>query len=249
MRNVCSPGRIPGLVVLLCLVLVPGTTSSLELFDGNLGHSAAWLHVLDAPAISDAVYWQALGDDVTYHAQFAIDAGSEDPFPEERLVLDENGIVTNWIAPGLTPGAYLFRVREIHSSGVAGSWSSTGTLEVLEDLEAPVADVLYPIAGQTFTLGDPISIQVEVSDDTLLHLARFAINGEYLATVGLMSENFKLIASFGEARTLVFDYQLPSRGKTGPVEISVLVSDVTNASVTSRVTVNTVKPRKRGHKK
>jgi hypothetical protein len=112
-----------------------------------------------------------------------------------------------------------------------------------------VAQVLYPIAGQTFRLGDPISIQVEVSDDTILHLARFAINGEYLATVGLMSENFKLIPSFGETRTLVFDYQLPSRGKTGPVEISVLVSDVTNASVTSRVTVNTVKPRKRRHKK
>jgi hypothetical protein len=225
------------------LVLLPGSAASLQLFEGNLGYDSEWLQVLDAPAMGDQVFWYALGDDVTYQVQFANDIG----FTE--VVLDERGIVPNYVVPGLASGFYHFRVRETHSSGVTGSWSRSGTLDVAEDLKTPQAGILSPVKGQTFSPGATIPIELEVSDDTLLHLARFTIGGSYAGVLGLKAENFKLKPSFGEARTVVFDYQLPSKGKTGPLEISVDVTDVTHKSVTSTVVINVAKATSDGEKR
>jgi hypothetical protein len=207
----------------------------LQLFEGNLGYDSEWLHVLDAPAMGDQVFWYGLGDDVTYQVQFANDSA----FTE--VVLDEPGIVPNYIVPDLGAGFYHFRVRETHFSGVAGSWSRTGTLEVAEDLTRPLARILSPVAGQTFSPGSTIPIELEVSDDTLLHLARFTVGGDYAGILGLKAENSKLVPSFGESRTVRFDYQLPSKGKPGPVMISVDVTDVTHKAVTVAVVVEVAK--------
>jgi hypothetical protein len=215
------------------LVLLPGSAFSLQLFEGNLGYDSEWLQVLDAPAMGDQVFWYALGDDVTYQVQFANDIGFSD------VVLDERGVVSNYVVPGLASGFYHFRVRETHSSGFTGNWSSTGTLEVLEDSTAPLAGILSPAPGQTFSPGATVRIELEVSDDTVLHLARFTIGGSYAGTIGLKAENSKLKPSFGESRKVVFDYTLPK--KTGPLEISVDVSDVMHRSVTSTVIVYVAK--------
>lgn len=223
------------LAVSSALVLLPGSAFSLQLFEGNLGYDSDWLQVLDAPAMGDQVFWYDLGDDVTYQVQFANDA----TFSE--VVLDEGGIVPNYVIPGLGAGFYHFRVRETHFSGVTGSWSDTGTLEVAEDRTRPLARILSPVAGQTFSPGATIPIELEVSDDTVLHLARFTVGGDYAGILGLKAENNKLRPSFGESRIVRFDYQLPSKGKAGAVEISVDVTDVTHKAVTAAVVVDVAK--------
>jgi hypothetical protein len=221
--------------VFFALVLLPQTAFSLELFEGNVGYEGDWLHVLEAPAMGDQIYWYDLGDEVTYQVQCANDIDFT------SLVLNEGGIVPNYVVPDLGPGFYHFRVRESHSSGVTGSWSDTGTLEVVEDLELPQAQIVSPVAGQTFSQGDTIPIELEVSDDTVLHLARFTIGGDYAGILGLKTENYKVKPSFGESRFVVFNYQLPANGKSGALEISVDVTDVAHNSVTATVVVNTTK--------
>jgi hypothetical protein len=216
------------------LLLLPNTAFSVELFEGNLGYEGDWLHVAGSTTMTDRVYWYELGDDLSYQVQFAYDADFLD------LVLDQE-VFTNYIAPGLGAGFYYFRVREIHPSGAAGSWSDVGTLEVVEDLEPPTAQILSPLDGQAFSIGDSISIQLEVSDDTVLRFARFTIGGEYAGTLGLKTENYKLKPSLGQPRTVVFDYQLPAKGKAGALEISAEVSDVTYKAVTSAIVIDTVK--------
>jgi hypothetical protein len=194
-----------------------------------------WLHVLDAPAMGDRVYWyEVLNDDVTYQAQFAHDAGFS------SIVLDVDGIFTNYITPDLGLGSYYFRARDIGASGTPGSWSKTGTLEVVEDLEPPTAEILSPVAGQAYSGGDTISIELEVSDDTVLHLAQFTVNGQYAGTLGLKTENYKVSPCFGQPRTVVFDYT-PTKGKGGQLEISVLVSDVTYKTVKKTVVIGSGK--------
>lgn len=225
------------LAALSALLLAPTAAQSLELFEGNWGYDGNWLHVLDAPAMSDRVYWQDLGGDLTYRAQCASDL----TFSEPSLVLDEGGFVDNYLVPDLGPGAYVFRAREVHTSGVEGDWSDAGTLDVFEDVEAPSAAILHPVDGQTFTPGDAIRIEVEVSDDTVLHLARLTVDGEYVMTLGLKAEDGKVRASLGEARVVSFDVPAPSKGGNGRVEISVAVSDVTYKSVTRSVTIQTGK--------
>jgi hypothetical protein len=219
------------IAIFSALLALPQTAFSLDLFEGNLGYESDWLHVLDAPAMGDRVYWYTLGDDVTYQFQCAADAEFVD------IVLDERGIVPNYIAPDLGPGFCYFRVRETHSSGVTGAWSDVGTLEVIEDREAPQAKILSPVDGQTFASGETISIQLAVSDDTVLHLARFTIGDKYAGTLGLKAENNKLAPSFGKPRTVSFDYTLP-KGKKGPLTIFVDVSDVAYRSFTTAVVVN-----------
>ena len=219
---------------LLALVLLPQTAFSLELFEGNIGYEGDWLHVLDAPGMGDRIYWYALGDEVTYQVQCAND------IEFTSVVVDESGIVPNYVVPDLAPGFYQFRVRESFS-GVTGSWSDTGTVEVVEDLEPPQAQIVSPVAGQTLSQGDTIPIALEVSDDTVLHLARFTIGGDYAGILGLKTENYKVKPSFGESRIVVFNYQLPPNGKTGELAISVNVTDVAHHSVTTTVVINTVK--------
>jgi hypothetical protein len=87
-------------------------------------------------------------------------------------------------------------------------------------------------------------------------MARFTVGGNYAGVLGLKAENYKVKPSFGEPRTVVFDYQLPAKGKTGALEISVDVTDVTHNSVTTTVVVNvakansdTEKSNGRGHKR
>jgi hypothetical protein len=220
--------------VLFALVLLPQTAFSLQLFEGNIGYEGDWLHVIDAPAMGDRIYWYGLSDEVTYQVQCANDTEFT------SVVLDEGGVVPNYAVPDLAPGFYHFRVRESYS-GVAGSWSDTGTLEVVEDLEPPQAQITFPVSGQTFSQGDTIPIALEVSDDTVLHLARFTIGGDYAGILGLKTENYKVKPSFGEPRIVVFDYQLPANGKAGALEISVNVTDVANNSVTATVVVNIAK--------
>jgi hypothetical protein len=219
----------------LVSLLLPSAAYSLQLFEGNWGYHGTWIQVVDSPAIDDRIYWYALGDDVSYQVQASADAG----FAAENLLLDESGILANHIAPNLGPGGYFFRVREVHASGVAGDWSNTGTLDVFEDVAAPEATILSPLEGQHFSPGDSITIEVEVSDDTVLHLARFSIGGEYSGTLGIKTEGDKLAPSFDEPRTVAYATQIPATGKTGPVEISVTVSDVMHRSVTRTVTIDT----------
>ena len=114
-------------------------------------------------------------------------------------------------------------------------------MEVLEDLEPPRARIVSPIAGQTLSQGDTIPIALEVSDDTVLHLARFTIGGDYAGILGLKTENYKVKPSFGEPRIVVFNYQLPTKGKTGALEISVVVTDVAGNTVATTVVVSTAK--------
>jgi hypothetical protein len=168
-----------------------------------------------------------------------VQASSDAAFAAEGLVLDEAGILANRIVPNLGPGGYFFRVREVHATGIAGDWSITGTLDVVEDVAPPEARILSPLEGQRFSPGDPITIEVEVSDDTVLHLARFSIGGEYAGTLGIKTEGDKLNPSFDEPRTVAYDTQIPAKGKTGPVQISVTVSDVMHQSVTRSVTIDT----------
>jgi hypothetical protein len=220
------------LVALTALILLPAASFSLELFEGNLGYDGEWLSVLDSTSMSDRVYWYELGDDVTYQAQIATNGSFLD------LVLDLGDIDTNYVEPGLGPGFYYFRVREIHSSGAVGSWSNTGTLEVMEDRELPTAEILSPLPGQSFERGDLVSVQLRISDDTVLRLARFTIGGEYAGTLGLKTENYKVSPSFGEPRTVVFDYRLPKNTGKGPLEISVVVTDVTDKAVADSVVID-----------
>jgi hypothetical protein len=219
-------------VALTALILLPTASFSLELFEGNLGYDGEWLSVLDSTSMSDRVYWYELGDDVTYQAQFATNESFLD------LVLDFGDIDTNYVEPGLGPGFYYFRVREIHSSGAVGSWSDTGTSEVVEDLEPPTAEILSPLPGQSFERDDLVSVQLRISDDTLVRLARFTIGGEYAGTLGLKTENSKLSPSFGEPRTVVFDYRLPKNAGKGPLEISVVVTDVRDKAVADSVVID-----------
>jgi len=225
--------QVASLGLLAAFLLHPAAAHSLELFEGNWGYEGTWLHVLDSTTMSDRVYWYELGDDVSYQVQFATD----ESFSAESVVLEESGILTNYFSPDLGPGSYVFRVREVHGSGVAGSWSETGTLDVVEDLKPPAVAILDPLPGQTFSAGDPISIRLEVSDDTLLRLARFTVDGEYAGTLGLKTENAKLSPSFDEARIVVFEFPLPSKGGKGLVEISVTVSDVLYRSTTRTVQI------------
>ncbi len=103
------------------------------------------------------------------------------------------------------------------------------------------ARIDFPVSGQTLSQGDTIPIALEVSDDTVLHLARFTIGGDYAGILGLKTENYKVKPSFGEPRTVVFNYQLPANGKAGALEISVNVTDVANNAVTATVVVNIAK--------
>jgi hypothetical protein len=225
---------VQSLAALYALILLPATALSLELFEGNLGYEGDWLLVLDAPAMGDRVYWEDLGADVTYEVQCAVDDGFA------SLVLEESGITTNYVEPGLPAGFYYLRAREVHSSGDAGSWSDTGTLQVVEDVEWPRAEILSPLSG-SFSAGDIVSIELEVSDDTVLHVAQFTINGKYVGTLGLKSENYKVKPSFGEPRSLLFDYEIP-KGKRGSLEISVVVSDVTYKQATTSVVIRAGEP-------
>ena len=217
-------------VAVAALLLFPATAGSLELFDGNLGYDGEWLHVIDAPGMGNSIYWQDLGVDFTYDVNVALDDGFGG-FGESVVQISE--VETNYAEMDLPVGDYVFRVREVDASGAAGSWSDTGSLTVIEDLESPKARIL-----RADSVGDVVSIELEVSDDTVLRLARFTINGEYAGAVGLKTENFKIKPSFGQPRIVVFEHPLP-KGKKGQVTISVVVSDVTYKYASQSVVLGT----------
>jgi hypothetical protein len=223
------------LAALLTLALLPSAAAAVRLFEGNLGYECGWLHVMNSGKISDRVYWYTSPDEASYQVQFALD----DDFVD--VVSDMGEVATNYVAPGLAPGFYYFRVRAFDLDGNAGSWSNTGTLEVVEEMEAPSLEILSPADGQIYSKGDRLSITLEVSDDTVLDMARFTIDGAYAGVLGLKTENFKLAPSFGEPRTVVFEYQIPPTGKAGPLEISVMLSDVAYNTVVETVVIDTVK--------
>ncbi len=230
--------RWTGTVFQLCLLgllLVPLTASSQDLqapsaprlFEGNLGFDGDWLYVFGSSTMSSRVYWYALSDDVIYQVQFATDEGFT------SVVSDVDGVDLNWVEPYLDPGFYYFRVRATDFSANTGPWSATGTVAVVADSEVPSAAILSPQEGDSFTKGGTISIELEVSDDTILRLARFTINGDYAGFLGLKTKDLKLFPSFGESRTVVFDAEVPKNAKS--LEIMVTVSDVMYNSVTRTV--------------
>ena len=153
-------------------------------------------------------------------------------------MLDVDGIAKNYIEPDVAPGLYFFRVSAVDVSGAVVSTSESGTFEVVVDRAPPSAKIVSPADGQVFQKGETVSIQLEVSDDTLLRLARFTIGGEYVGVLGLKTENYKVKPSFGETRTVRFDYVLPTTGPSGALEISVDVSDVLYNTVTRGVVVD-----------
>ncbi len=223
------------LLAILPLCLLATTAWSVQLFEGNRGYDGDWLYVLGSSAMSDRVYWYDLGTDISYRFELATD----DSF--FNVVLDVDGIAMNYIEPDVGPGFYYFRVSAADVSGAVVSKSDIGTLEVVADHALPSAKIVSPSPGQVFQKGDVLSIQLEVSDDTLLHLARFTIGGEYVGVLGLKTENYKLNPSFGEPLTFEFDYQIPTNGPAKALEISVDVSDVVNNTVTTALVIETTK--------
>jgi hypothetical protein len=234
-RSIYTARALAALFCLLLFGLLPKTALSVQLFEGNLGFDGDWLYVLDSTAMGDRVYWYDLGTDVTYRVQFVTTDDAS------IVVEDIDGITTNYVVPDLDPGSYYFQVRAIDSLGAVVSESDAGLLDVVVDQHPPIARILSPRDRQTFTQGDTISIELEVSDDTLLHLARFTIDGDYAGLLGLKTENQKLKPSFGTARTVTFDYAIPTKGKAGPLEISVAVSDVMHNTVRPTIVIDTLK--------
>jgi hypothetical protein len=235
MRQDYRNRRAQIIAAFLTLTLLPSAAAAVQLYEGNLGYECDWLHVMNSKKMSDRVYCYVSPDDATYQVQFALD----DAFVD--VVSDMGEVATNYVAPGLAPGFYYFRVRAFDLDGNAGSWSNTGTLQVVEDREAPSLEILSPVDGQTYSKGDRLFITLEVPDDTVLDSARFTIDGTYAGVLGLKTEDFKLVPSFGESRTVVFEYQTSSSGKAGPLEISVMLSDVTDNPVVKSVVLDTVK--------
>ena len=82
---------------------------------------------------------------------------------------------------------------------------------MVEDTEWPRARIVSPLAG-SFSAGDIVPVELEVSDDTVLHLAQFSINGRYVGAVGLKTEDYKIRPSFGEPLTVLFDLEIPKGG-------------------------------------
>ena len=230
MRNLTQ--KIRALAVLFSLLLLPSTALSVQLFEGNLGLDGDWLQVLDVTTMSDRIYWYDVGGDVSYHVEFSTDAEFS------AIAAEFDGATMNYVVPDLGLGFYHFRVSAIDSTGAVVSSSKSGTLEVIEDTEFPKASILSPAEGQSFSQGDTVSIELEVSDDTVLRLARFTINGEYVGVLGLKAENLKLKLSMGTSRTVTFAYQIPTSGKSGPMDILVSVSDVAYKSILRTVTIN-----------
>lgn len=198
---------------------------------GNTGWEGGYvLDVLDAPTMSGRIGWNVLNDNVTYQLQIATDASFS------ASVFDLDRIDQNWIEPTLPADFYYFRVRATDLAGNSGPWSETGTLEILEDLDAPIATITSPSTGQTFTKGQPIRIELAISDDTVLRLALFSINGIYTGTLGLGASDWKLLPSLGVTRTYVYETDIPKKGNASSLEIVVIVSDV----VGHETTVSTV---------
>lgn len=190
------------------------------LFAGNTGWDGHWLHVEGAATMGRRVLWNELNDEVSYQIQFATDASFDD------IVLDVDGLAESWIEPDLSPGFYYFRIGATDFSGNLGPWSETGTLECIVDREAPIAAILSPTAGQVFSKGEALMIELEVSDDTVPRLAQFTINGEYAGSLGLMTQNYKIVPSFGTPRTVIFETEVPTKGGGSSLDIEVAVSDV-----------------------
>lgn len=214
--------------LLVCALLaLPQTAFSVRLFEGNLGNDREWLHVIDAPAMVDRVYWYPEPGEPTYEIEFATDADFA------NVVLAAGAIEKNYFAPGLPVGSYHFRVRVMGEQ----DWSDpTGTLTVIADEEFPQAAILSPQPGETFAAGEVIPIEIEVSDDTVPHLARFTVDGEYAGILGLMTENQKVKPSYGEARRWIFHFECPP-GVSQTFSIVVGVTDVTQKLVSPSVTV------------
>ena len=208
------------LALLASILLAPAASFSLDLFEGNAGYEGNWLHVLGSTAMTNRVYWQNVGAGVTYDVEFATDESFASP------VLQLTGLTENFVSPDpeLGAGSFFFRAREVYSNGQAGAWSHTGTLDVVEDLAAPSAAIVAPAEGQAFSPGQTITVQLVVADDTVLDLARFSVDGQDAGVLGLQSVDYKVVPSFGEARSVAFDVTLPAHGKGH--DISVLVSDV-----------------------
>lgn len=183
--------RVRTIAAILALYLLPISTGAVQLFERNLGYDGDWLHVLDSSSMSDRVYWYDLGTNITYRFELATDEAFS------GVVLDVGEIETNYVEPGVGPGRYFFRVSAADATGVVVSASDIGTLEVVAD-QPPNARIVSPASGQTFRKGDTLKIELELSDDTLLHIARFTIDGEYAGVLGLKTENYKLSPSFGE---------------------------------------------------
>ena len=223
--------KLRTLTAIFVLCLLPTTTWSVELFEGNLGYEGDWLHVWGSAAMTDRVYWYDLGTDISYRFQLS----SDEAF--SAVVLDIDAIADNFVEPDVEPGLYYFRVSAFDASGTAVSASDTGTLEVVADSALPSARIVSPREGEVFHKGDTLSVELEVSDDTVLHLARFTIGGEYVGVLGLKTENYKIKPSFGEPRTVSFDYQIPTNGPIGALEIAVEVSDVLYNTVRSTVSI------------
>ena len=226
-------------LLLFAVLALPNTAFSQDitppsaprLVAGNIGWGGGhWLHVLDAPTMSGSISWYALNDDVTYQVQLATDASFN------AIVFDLDNVDQTWIEPNLPADFYYFRIGATDSSGNSGPWSETGTLEIAEDREPPSAAIISPTEGQAFSQGESLAIELEVSDDTVLRLALFTINGEYVGALGLNAVDWKLVPSFGTARTVVFETEIPKKGKGSSLEIVVIVSDVVgNETTTSAV--------------
>jgi hypothetical protein len=207
------------LIAALALCLLPTTAWSVQLFEGNIGWNGDWLHVQDSTALGHRVYWYDLGTDVTYRFELATDEGFS------NVVLDIRGIDANYVETDVVAGFYFFRVSAIDFTGAVVSSSDIGTLDVLRDWESPTARVLPAPDGETC---GSTPIQLEVSDDTVLNIARFTIDGDYVGTIGFTDDNYKLVPSLGEALIVSFDYPV----STG-ASISVEVSDVMGNRVTA----------------
>ncbi len=220
-----------------------------RLLDGNRGTGGDWFFAKNEDGFAGhaVLMWHRTDHDITHRIQVATDIGFTD------IWVDVEGIEEpDWGHPSisldthaLVAGKYFFRVAPVDTTHTQGDWSATGKIEIADDQEPPTVQMLAPLNGDTVAKGEELTIQLQVSDDTLLSRARIFVDGEYIAAMGLKTENYKVSPSLGHARTVSFQYQLPSTGKAGATQIEVLVEDVFHQRDTATAVVETYKNRGR----
>ena len=222
--------------------------ASPRLLEGNYGYDGDWVFVANEGALEKnaSVMWYRTGHDITYRAQFAAD----DTFAD--ILIDTSGIrEPSWGHPeldlhghSLAAGDYVFRAAAIDASGTQGPWSTVGRALIVSDEKPPSVRILSPTPGSTVVKGTPLDIVFEAVDDALLRGARIEINGDYVGYLGLATENYKRSPSLGEPKMRTYTRNVPSNGKAGDIEVSIIVRDSVYRYDTTAVTVRTVRDRK-----
>ena len=83
---------------------------------------------------------------------------------------------------------------------------------------------------------------------SLVYCPRNTFKINFVAVGALVNFGCRLAPSFGEPRTVVFDYEVPTRGGAKSLDISVVVFDVAYQAAERAVAVHLEKAGRRGRK-